>query len=256
MKISSSLLLIVLMISGFFAVPVQAAITFTVAPTSGQVGTQVQLSGTGVTGDNITLTFNGNPVITLPPVINVVGGTWAAVISIPSGATAGAKNIVATGAPSGDTQTVVFTVTTTNITLNPTSGKVGDSVTVTGSAFTPGESVTIKFDPVDTPVIPAFTLGSTDTSFTRTFSVPNTVSGNHNVTATGSSSGSSSAVFNVTPKLAANKTSGTAGTIGDGNGQRFRRQRIRDNGNPGRQERRLNDFRQCSWRLEFDFRYP
>jgi hypothetical protein len=200
LKISSSLLLIALMISAFLDVPVQAAITFTVAPTSGQVG------------DNITLTFNGNPVITLPPVINVVGGTWAAVFSIPTGATAGAKNIVATGAPSGDTQTVVFTVTTTNIALNPTIGKVGDSVTLTGSAFTAGESVTIKYDPIDTPIVPTFTLGSAATSFTRSFTVPPSVSGNHTVTATGSSSGSSSAIFNVTPKLSANKASGTAGT--------------------------------------------
>ncbi len=80
---------------------------------------------------------------------------------------------------------------------------------MTGSNFTAAENVTINYDA--NPAMPAFTLGSTATTFTRTFTIPASVSGNHTITAIGASSGTATAILTVTPKITSNRTTGIAG---------------------------------------------
>ena len=66
------------------------------------------------------------------------------------------------------------------ITINPTSGSVGDTITVTGNGFNDLSSITIYFDSVSQ------TTTSTNTSGTftaTTFVVPSTSRGNHTVKA-------------------------------------------------------------------------
>jgi hypothetical protein len=69
-----------------------------------------------------------------------------------------------------------------SIRLNPTSGHIGDTVTVSGSGFTANQMIGIKFDSAYVNTLPA-SINSGTGSFSATFSVPNATTGSHTVTA-------------------------------------------------------------------------
>lgn len=114
-------------------------------PTSGPVGQAVTITGTnfGSTQGTSTVTFNG---------VAATPTSWSAasiVAPVPTGATSGNVIVTVGGAASN---AVAFTVTASapNIaSLNPSSGQVGQSVTITGSNFggTQGTS-TVTFNGV------------------------------------------------------------------------------------------------------------
>src|SRR5256886_2740673 len=112
-------------------------------PTSGVLGTSVTITGAnfGASQGTSTVTFNG---------IGATPTSWSVtniVVPVPAGATTGNVVVTVGGVASNG---VSFTVTTPgpSITgLNPTSGLVGASVTITGANFgaTQGTS-TVKFN--------------------------------------------------------------------------------------------------------------
>src|SRR5947208_3101711 len=119
--------------SNFVPFTVTPTIT-NVSPPFGAVGDSIAIPGTNfgnlVPGD--TVTFNGTPA-TIQSWID----TGAAVL-VPSGATTGPLVVTAGGFASNSFN---FTVTPVTITaLNPTSGPVGTSVTITGSNFGPTQA--------------------------------------------------------------------------------------------------------------------
>jgi hypothetical protein len=81
---------------------------------------------------------------------------------------------------------------TPKITLSPSSGPVGTSVTVTGKGFSSGQTVTITYDGKVVSTIKTDSQGR----FTATFIVPTSTLGNHQVTAKDNCQ-SASACFNV-----------------------------------------------------------
>ena len=112
----------------------------TLSPTSGNVGSSVIVSGTGFAASSIiTITYNGNG-ITYPTSNGV--GSFAAMFAVPS-SVPGIYTVQATDG-SGNTAYASFTVTS-GITLSPTSGVVGTTVTVSGSSFAASSTITIKF---------------------------------------------------------------------------------------------------------------
>ncbi len=126
-----------------FTVSANAPAITSLNPTSGAVGTSVTITGTnfGATNGSSTVKFNGTAATVT---------SWSAtsiVVAVPAGATTG--NVVVTvGGQSSNG--VAFTVSAsapaiTN--LNPTSGAVGTSVTITGTNFgaTQGSS-TVTFN--------------------------------------------------------------------------------------------------------------
>jgi hypothetical protein len=88
-----------------------------------------------------------------------------------------------------------------SIQLNPISGVVGTSVTVTGTGFNANSGITMTFD--STQVTIPTTTTSASGAFSTTFTVPQAVAGSHTVTATDSttSHNAATAVFTVTPSL-------------------------------------------------------
>ncbi|HSW58071.1 MAG TPA: IPT/TIG domain-containing protein, partial [Dehalococcoidales bacterium] len=110
-------------------------------------------------------------------------------------------------------------MTTASITVSPSRARVGDTVTVNGTNFTPSEKVSINLDA--TEIVPDFTLSSTATTFSRTFTVPPLPSGNQTITVVGSTSGTYNANLTVTPRITASPTSGIAGTPVTVNGTGF-----------------------------------
>jgi peptide/nickel transport system substrate-binding protein len=93
--------------------------------------------------------------------------------------------------------------------INPDNGPYQTAVTVKGAGFDAGDAVTIYFDSQD---MVDFTLTSTATSFSKTFTIPSTNKGSHTIYASGSSSGETALTdFTVEPSITVNSTSGSPG---------------------------------------------
>jgi len=133
--------------SSGFSFTVAPSIT-SLAPTTGAIGTSVNISGTsfGSSQGTSTVTFNGTA--TTP----TSWGASSITVPVPTGATAGNVVVTVSGVASNG---VGFTVLPTpSITsLSPTSGAVGTSVTIAGSNFgaTQGTSTVTFNGTVATP---------------------------------------------------------------------------------------------------------
>ncbi|MDQ4098896.1 MAG: discoidin domain-containing protein, partial [Chloroflexota bacterium] len=98
------------------------------------------------------------------------------------------------------------------VTLSPTSGVVGTSVTVTGAGFTAGERVDLYWDATSgTPL--ASPSASSSGAITATVRIPAAKGGQHTLNAVGGTSGRrASGAFNVRPAMSRTPTEGPPGT--------------------------------------------
>ena len=176
-------------------------------PTSGAVGTQVDVQGTNFTGAT-SVKFNGTSDLTYQ-----VNSATDITAHVPSGATTGP---IAVATPSGTGTSVSnFTVTggggnpPTVTSFSPTSGPVGTSVTINGTNFTGVTSVQFN-----TTAATSYTVNS---SVKITATVPTgATTGTISVSTTGGT-GTSSGSFTVTtatgPKITSfSPTFGRTGT--------------------------------------------
>jgi hypothetical protein len=157
------------------------------SPTSGSVGTQVDVQGTNFTGAT-SVTFNGTADTSFQ-----VNSSTDITAHVPSGASTG-PIAVTTGSGSG-ASTTNFTVTggggnpPTVTSFTPTSGPVGTNVSITGSGFT--GATTVKFN----GTAASFTFNS-DTSISA--HVPSGATTGPIAVTTGNGTGTSSSNFTVT----------------------------------------------------------
>ncbi len=203
--------------------------TLTISPTSGPVGTVVLVSGTGY-GASVSVDVS----VTWVGITYICGPTTDAFGSFPTSACDSFFTVPAT--PAGaytftgvDTSSnhssasAVFTVTS-KVTLSPTSGPVGASVTVTGTGFAASSTVSMSWDGSQALTCtggsscgsPPQATFSTDThgGFTATFVVPPAAQGAHTVSAVDGSSNSASATFSVSPSLEITYPGGATGVVG------------------------------------------
>src|SRR5437879_3313675 len=100
------------------------------------------------------------------------------------------------------------------ISLDPTSGPVGTTVTVTGTLFFPNSDVTVSYDGTAVATNPSTITTDLAGGFTATFTVPTSTAGSHTVEAKDTASDSASAQFtvtsNATPPSAPTNLSATA----------------------------------------------
>ena len=87
------------------------------------------------------------------------------------------------------------------ISLDPTSGPAGTTVTITGSLFLPGSVVTISYDGTAVATTPATITTDLSGGFSATFTVPASTAGSHTVSAKDAASNSASAQFTVTATM-------------------------------------------------------
>jgi len=141
----------------------------TLTPSSGPGGTKVLLGGSDMThGGKIlagSLTFNGTAWNTADISIDSAGTVFPTTQSVPTGLAAGTYTVMATdnGVPAligiG-----TFTVTKPTMVLNPTTGSINSSFTVTGSGWLPGtvsgSAVQITFSYTNTATPPAVVAGT------------------------------------------------------------------------------------------------
>jgi hypothetical protein len=199
--------------SAFYATP-----GLTVSPVHGPVGTTVTVTGHGFFKDEtgIELMYYTDQA-TYQKVASGIeandDGYWQTTFQIPA-SPRGAHRMDAEGSASQpyNVEDASFQVTA-QISLDKTSGGVGQSITMTGSRFGPYEQdIQILFDgqPVVTG-IKADGQGGWD----KTFDVPNMASGNYTVTAEGEYTAQQDVIglnFEIQPNLVLSPTTGHVGT--------------------------------------------
>jgi hypothetical protein len=171
-------------------------------PTSGPVGTTVDIVGSGFDPSTVvTLKFDGTTVTTTPNTITTSSsGGFSANFTIPA-SSEGSKTVVASQGSKSASKPFTVTDTTPagpSITLNPTSGPVDTPVTVSGTGFEPSSIVSITFDDISVTTVPAIVTTNPQGEFSGiTFVVPDSPNGPQDVEAVqGTNSASKS--FTVT----------------------------------------------------------
>src|SRR5208337_5137666 len=150
-------------------------------------------------------------------------GTFTCTFTVPS-VTGGTYTVVVSGSNVGtvpaDSATATFKVITPAITLSPTQGPIGTTVTVSGTGFSVNTKIgiiSIAGGTITTQTCTAQTTSATGT-FTCTFTVPTVTAGAHAVTVSGSDIGTmpadtATATFTVTaPAITLSPVQGPAGT--------------------------------------------
>src|SRR5919202_3119096 len=177
----------------------QAGPALSLSPTSGLPGSNVTANGSGFApGETVDVSFNGQAVGT--PAVNN-GGTFSLAFTVPN-TPPGQYGVLAKGRTSGTTASTSSTINQgpAALTFDPAQAAPGASITVTGTGFKPGETVTLSFNG---PTVGTETA-DTNGKVTFTFTVPATLApGQYGVTATGQTSGF---VVNSTYTLVAGAT--------------------------------------------------
>jgi hypothetical protein len=159
--------------------------SITVTPGSGKVGQTIEVSGKGFASkeEGIEVTFDGEVVKkNIPPADE--NGSWSTVIAVPP-CQCGSYIIDASGTltRARDVHDVEFTVVA-GVSVTPISAYVGDTITVAGGGFAPGETgIQVYFDEMveTSTTITAGTNGCWETSFV----LPVSTFGSHTVSASG-----------------------------------------------------------------------
>ena len=103
----------------------------------------------------------------------------------------------------------IFTRNSPIVNSNPTTGRIGSSVTETGSNFAASSLITIYFDQQQISTVTSDATGS----FTKAFTVPTSTSGSHTIMAVDANANSASNQFTVSaPTINLNINNGRIGT--------------------------------------------
>jgi RHS repeat-associated protein len=118
-----------------------------VSPSSGPVGTPVQVNGSGFGATQGTISFSGDSASVTSWSNTQIAAT------VPTGATTGAVSVVANGVASNNN--IYFTVPGPQVTgISPTSGVVGTQVTITGSGFQANQNGgSVSFNGGGSPIV-------------------------------------------------------------------------------------------------------
>lgn len=189
------------------------ALTFTVNPkislsaNSGVYNTTITVSGTGFEASStITITWDGADTTTTTPSNSL--GNFSVNYTPPN--SAGAHTISAHDAAGHSAAGLTYVVINPSITISSFSGNVGDSITINGTAFKPSSTITITWDGSDTSTT---TISSSTGTFSKTFTIPEAVYGNHNVGAhDGDNNSAPIKTFTISPKITISSSSGPVGT--------------------------------------------
>ena len=144
----------------------------TCLPGSGPVGTTVTIIGTGASaGGSIYVYWDnlGGAVLNSTAYANGAG-TYSVMATIPTAGGGLQHSIIVKDVSTGGTTGTTFTITPT-LTLNPTSGIVGDTVSVTGTGYAASSNMSIFFGTPTVRLIQSGTSTATwynDTTATST----------------------------------------------------------------------------------------
>ncbi|MGB9915660.1 MAG: beta strand repeat-containing protein [Candidatus Bathyarchaeales archaeon] len=208
------------------AVPlVSAALSATATPNSGPAGTVTTISGTGASaGGPVEFYWETLAGAQLNSTYADGTGAFSAKVTIPE-TTTGVHYVIVKDVSTGETLGVAFTVTP-RITLAPTRGIPGDTVTVTGTGFNytlPARNVTVIFtNGTYTAQVAAVNVTSSG-SFSVNFTVPVVDYGDYNVTAISLAytAINATAAFTVGAAITITPSSGPTGAVVSVTGRGF-----------------------------------
>lgn len=180
--------------------------TMTMDKSQGIAGTTVTLTGKGFAGGTAITALFGTTAITLTPAVTDATGGFTASFTVPAAAT-GTYTVQVTA---GTTVSANFTIVDASMTIDVASGKVGDTITVTGANFGAGSNIILTIDGVAIPNIGTVTAG-TNGAFTAPFSIP-TIAGGAHTLAVSDGTTSKSAQFTVEAKASMTPVIGNVGT--------------------------------------------
>jgi hypothetical protein len=163
-------------------------VTFTVSPeitlssSTGAVDDTITITGTGFAEtSDITIYFSGDEVtITSGDEDTDSDGSFECTITIPD-TTRGSHTIKAED-EDDNYDTATFTVAQ-KITIDPTSGSSGITVTVIGTGFKASYTITITYDGIQVATSPATVTTNSSGYFSATFTVPASMTGTYEVIA-------------------------------------------------------------------------
>ncbi len=169
--------------------------SITLSLTNGIIGSSVNVTGSGfVASQPVAITFAGSTIQTIPASFNTTGdGFFNVAFTIPTGQIAGGKTINATDA-SSNSAIATFTVIP-SISLNPTSGNAGSTVTVSGSGFAANKQITATYAGSSITLSGTTSTNATGSFSGATFTVPTSTAG-----------GAQTVVFNDANSNSANGT--------------------------------------------------
>jgi len=167
----------------------------TISPTEGPVGTEVDIDGVGFDDrEDIDIEYDGVDIdIASGDDETDSKGEFELTVIIPE-STAGDHTI--TAKVHGDEAEADFTVEP-KITISPTSGEIGDEVTINGTGFGNKKDVDISLDNTDVTTSPASPETDSDGSFEVTFDVPAIAGGIYDVEAEDTSNNKDTDVFTI-----------------------------------------------------------
>ncbi len=192
---------------------------FTIEPeirvniTSGEVDTEITITGTGFDRRNgVNFKFGATPINPLW-LLEQLGrtnpdGTFIVQITVPDLAT-GNYLILAEDEDDSDifATTTFEVVVNTAVNVSPTTGFVGDSITIVGSSFGAGATATIYFDSEEIDTVPI----GIDGSFTTSIDIPESATGAHTITIEDTAGRSATATISVEPEMTVSPTNGAVG---------------------------------------------
>jgi len=192
------------------AMPALAAPMITLSPTSGSPGTRVTVTGTNFEsyrGDSISIFFDDREIDSL---VVPDSGILTVLFDVPDDVVPGRfyvsvedekGNLLGSRRP--------FIVQEVEIELYPRDGAVGTRVTVDGQGFYVGEVVTFYYDGTraDIGTVVADPAGE----FTYTFAIPDSMAGNHEITAEDLLGNSDEVNFKVLSSITLDQSSGALG---------------------------------------------
>jgi predicted nucleic acid-binding Zn-ribbon protein len=187
--------------------------TFAVIPAiaisaiEGSIGSEVTITGTGFADtSSVTYMFEGIDVTPPSAPITDESGSFSASFVVPS-ISAGTHTVSITD-EDANTASVDFTVWSITISINPTTGMVGTSVSISGAYATPDGTLTIKWN--------GATLGTTeaaaDGTYTYELMVPASTFGEHTITVIDEDSTNNAVdTFTVESRITLNPPDGLVG---------------------------------------------
>ncbi len=183
----------------------------TANPTSGPAGTSVTFNATGFDASAaLDVAWQGGTVLACTGRTNGDGGSPSCTYVIPAGTTTGGPYPFTARDVNGSSASVNFTVTyTPRLEVSPTSGTVGTVVTITGSEFAAGTSVTVTWDSAAT--VACTEIANSTGSFSCPFTVPSGPEGIQTLTGVDPDSGTGVAVFALVAGPAPTPSSTTGG---------------------------------------------
>ncbi len=184
------------------------------SPTTGPKGTPVTVTGDGFAGTSTATILFSTAHLTAVTTSTDSNGHFSTIFGVPNNSTfAASSNTVTAKDSSSNSATATFTGKGASLTLSPTTGRIGTSVTVKGVNYLPSQSFAIRFNGI-TQGVNATTNSTGGIDPGTTFTVPNATATTHTVTVF-DGNGTGSATFTVlAPTIAmSSPTSGNAHTL-------------------------------------------